>query len=82
MNSSSRQILMIQSVSQEIFLRFIRFSHKITEDHDSCHSRESRFTQVMKCEITLTLDSRNIFSPDVGNTGKSHHFFALYYRKA
>ena len=73
MNSRSHKIHLIW---REIMLKLTCFSLKITINGEKCHSQLSHFTQMMRSELTFTIDSRKfmqvhlvtndpVFSPSI-----------------
>ena len=62
MKSHSLPIPIILAISREITPKFANFSLKITKNRKNCHSRISRFPQMVKREIIFMLDSRKCWS--------------------
>ena len=62
MKSLSCPISVILALSCEFTQKYANFSLKIMKNRENCHSHISWFTQIMKCEITFTLNSRKFRS--------------------
>ena len=58
MKFPSQIIPTILAISHEIMQNFANFSLKIMINNENYHSRISQFTQMVKCEIMFTHDSR------------------------
>ena len=60
-NSRSRLILVISAILPDITLKLTSFSFNIMINRENCHSRISCFTQMVKGEITFTVNSRKFW---------------------
>ena len=65
MKPRSRLIPVSLVISNEITQEFIIFSFKITRNRRNCHSQSSQFIQILKCQITFSLNSRKFFTLSV-----------------
>ena len=55
-NSSFCPIHVISGISREIMLKLTSFAHKIPKKEENCHSRISRYSQMVINEIMFTLN--------------------------
>ena len=59
--SQSRPIHIISAISHKITPKLTSFSLKITNYGENCHSQISHLMQMMKSEMTFTLNSRKFW---------------------